>query len=359
MKKFTFLTFLAAAFLFSVLIITSCTKEGPAGTDGIDGAVGPAGPQGIAGEAGIDGTDGTAGCILCHTGGEEQGMFTQTNQWEASVHANGGNFERNGGDCGTCHTSQGFLANVAGTYAGSVSNPNPINCYTCHSIHETFTPADLALTTTTPVEMLINGDIVDFGKGNLCANCHQGRSYGDVLAIDGPDFTVTSPYWGAHHGPQANVLGGTGLFEFSGSATFGINTHATFIEDGCVTCHMADTYGVQAGGHTMKMTYEYHGSAAVWDAGCIECHTDSNELHAITEETQEEVEGLLHDLAALLNTEGILAVGAHRPTPGTYDANVVCAFINWAMLDEDRSLGVHNPGYVIGVLTNTIEAITP
>ncbi len=355
MKRFTFLTFLTAAFLFSVVMMTSCTKEGAAGKDGIDGAVGPAGPQGIAGEAGIDGTDGTAGCILCHTGGEEQGMFSQTNQWEASIHATGGNFERNSGDCATCHTSQGFLANLAGTFDGLTENPNPINCYTCHNIHKTFTPADLGFTTSTGVELMVSGDVFDFGKGNLCANCHQSRPLAADLAIDGPDVAVGSRY-GGHHGPQANILAGAGLFEFSGSATISPNTHAS-VEDGCVTCHMADPYGVQAGGHTMGMTYEYHGALAVWDAGCLACHTSSDDLHADVEHTQETVEGLLDDLRVLLNTAGIMSGTSQKN--GTFPANVAAAYVNYQLIEEDRSKGVHNPNYVIGVLKNTIEKLTP
>ncbi len=355
MKRFTFLTFLTAAFLFSVVMMTSCTKEGAAGKDGLDGAVGPAGPQGIAGEAGIDGTDGTAGCILCHTGGEEQGMFSQTNQWEASVHATGGNFERNSGDCATCHTSQGFLANLAGTFDGLTENPNPINCYTCHNIHKTFTPADLGFTATAGVELMVSGDVFDFGKGNLCANCHQSRPLAADLVIDGPDVVVGSRY-GGHHGPQANILAGAGLFEFSGSATISPNTHAS-VEDGCVTCHMADAYGTQAGGHTMGMTYEYHGAAAVWDAGCLECHTSSDDLHADVEAVQEEVEELLAELQAALNVAGIMS-GASQKN-GTFPANVAAAYVNYQLIEEDRSKGVHNPNYVIGVLKNTIAKITP
>jgi len=357
MKRFTFLTFLTAAFLFSVLMITSCTKEGPAGQDGVDGAVGPAGPQGIAGEDGIDGTDGTAGCILCHTGGTAQGMFAQVNQWEASVHANGGNFERNTGDCATCHTSQGFLANLAGTFDGVTNNPNPINCYTCHNIHKTFTPADLGFTTTTAVELMAGGDVFDFGKGNLCANCHQARSFTGPV-IDGADFKVTSSRFGGHHGPQANILAGSGLYEFSGAESLSPNTHAS-VTDGCVTCHMADAYGIQAGGHTMGMTYEYHGADAVWEAGCLECHTSSDDLHADVEATQEEVEELLHELNALLVAAGIYNPATGLANTGTYKANVAAAYVNWQLIEEDRSLGVHNPNYVIGVLKNTIAKITP
>lgn len=33
------------------------------------------------------------------------------------------------------------------------------------------------------------------------------------------------------------------------------------------------------------------------------------------------------------------------------------AFFNWIGLEEDRSLGVHNPSYVKALLKNSIEAV--
>ena len=44
---------------------------------------------------------------------------------------------------------------------------------------------------------------------------------------------------------------------------------------------------------------------------------------------------------------------------GTFPANVAAAYVNYQLIEEDRSLGVHNPNYVIGVLKNTIAKITP
>jgi len=355
MKRFTFLTFLTAAFLFSVLMITSCTKEGAAGKDGIDGAVGPAGPRG---EAGVDGTDGTAGCILCHTGGQEQGMFAQVNQWEHSVHATGGNFERNTNPCATCHTSQGFLANVAGTYDGvAVSNPNPINCYTCHNIHKTFTPADLGFTKTANVQLELGGNVINLGKGNLCATCHQARAISGAPVIDGPDYKITSNRFGGHHGPQANILTGNGLYKFTGTTSYGINTHGTFVTDACVTCHMAEAYGTQSGGHTMKMAYDYHGTITKNTAGCASCHTNTADLVKAWDDTQAEVEELIVELRDILTAKGVYNPADGLAKPGTFKANYAAAYINYQLIEEDRSLGVHNPQYVIGILKNTIAKI--
>jgi hypothetical protein len=363
MKKLTVLTFLSIAFISGMILMSSCTKEGP------QGATGATGETGAAGEDGINGTDGTAGCVLCHDGGTDQGMFAQVNQWEVSVHAQGGNFERNYEDCATCHTSQGFLENLAtgtGEVAIPISNPNPVNCYTCHNIHDTYTPADLGFTTSTAPTFLQGGGSFDIGKGNLCATCHQARTVSPMPVMDGADVTLTSYRFGGHHGPQANVLAGVGFMNFEGEGLGG-NFHGEIITDGCVTCHMAEAYGVQAGGHTMRMNYEYHGSDAVSLAGCTSCHgetdDDQDTLHQEIEDLQEEVEILLGALKAALIAVDMYDDGSHGhagyAVAGVQPANYAGAFLNYQMIEEDRSLGIHNPTFVVALLENTIAAITP
>lgn len=359
MKRFTFLTFLSIAFVSGMILMSSCTKEGPAGATGAQGATGA---TGAAGEDGINGTDGTAGCIVCHDGDQSQGMFAQINQWEASTHANGGNFERNGASCAQCHTSQGHREFIAtGTVAADVSNPNPINCYTCHEIHETYTAADLKLVGDASFTTIL-GDVVDFGKGNVCANCHQSRP----LTVPDPavaTYTITSSRFGSHHGPQTQIFSGVGLVNFDGDEGYGGNMHMNQITDGCVTCHMAEPYGVQAGGHTWAMDYEYHGSAAVWLAGCTAtgCHgdtdADADALHAKIEELQEGVELKLEELAVLLKAAGVMKSSGSVQT-GTHNSVFAGAYLNYQSVTEDKSRGIHNPTYVKALLQNSIDAVT-
>ncbi len=350
MKRFTFLTFLSIAFVSGMILMSSCTKEGPAG------ATGAAGPQGPAGEDGINGIDGTAGCIVCHDGGQSQGIFAQAMQWEASTHATGGNFNRNDRDCGTCHTSQGFLANLEGTYDGNVEDPNPINCYTCHNIHDTYTSSDLALTTTSAVTLLLNGAEVDLGKGNLCANCHQNRLPDPMPVLGGPDVTITSGYWGAHYGAQAAVVGGTGGFEF-GSGYLS-SSHGTLLENTCVDCHMAEADGVSMGGHTMGITATSYGRTSVNSAGCVACHPDSGALNAKMATIATEIDGLEADLKALLMTAGVLDATSHV-IPQTMTATYAAAIINLNLAHYDGSHGTHNYLYIKTLLTNTIAEVTP
>ncbi|MCB2218917.1 MAG: hypothetical protein KQI35_00880 [Bacteroidetes bacterium] len=341
------LFYLISMVLFGMMIAVSCTKEGPAG---------PAGADGTDGEDGIDGQDGTATCIECHD--DSQVLFARTIQWEHSTHATGGNFERNEGECAICHTSQGFLGNLDGSYnyeedGAFISNPNPPNCYTCHMIHDTYTTDDLAFTVTGPVELRNTGGATfDFGNGSLCASCHQGRTVDPFPEVGGDDIEVTSSRYGVHHGPQANTLAGMGLFEPGTGYTD--HPHKTGIANGCVTCHMAEPFGQQAGGHTMNISYVYHGSTEVNVAGCTDCHTDPDGLIENTEELQAEIQALLDELKGHLDAAGITEEGSDSSIPGTYSAEVAGACLNYKAITEDRSLGVHNPSYIKKVLQNTI-----
>lgn len=348
MKRFN-LSQLFMLMILALAVAAGCTKEGPAG---------PAGADGTNGTNGTDGTDGTTTCIECHS--SNQVLFAIENQWAHSTHALGGNYERNEGECAVCHTSQGFLGKIDGTYdwtaeGAMISNPNPPNCYTCHKIHDTYTSADLAFTFDGPTELQnTGGATVDFGKANLCASCHQGRTVDPFPAEGGADIVVTSSRYGVHHGPQANALAAQGLFE-PGTGYSANHPHFTGIADGCVTCHMSSPFGAQAGGHTMNISYEYHGSIEVNLAGCMGCHDEATIVEK-TEELQAEIAALLAELKIKLDAAGITAEGSDSSIPGTYPAEVAGACLNYKALTEDRSLGVHNPTYIKKVLENTIAA---
>ncbi|MCF7796248.1 MAG: hypothetical protein K9N11_01600 [Lentisphaeria bacterium] len=321
---------------------------------------GPAGPPGADGQDGTDGVDANATCTECHD--NSQAMFAREIQWAASTHATGGNFERNSGDCAVCHTSQGFLGNLDGSYDATadgamISNPAPPNCYTCHNIHDSYTDDDYALTVSGAIELMNVSETYDFGKASVCASCHQGRTVDPWPVAGGADIAITSSRYGLHHGPQANVFAGEGLFDagsgYSGNGAF---THAGLIEDACVTCHMAEPYGVQAGGHTMKMGYDYHGSLVLNTAGCVDCHT-ADEAETKMDDLDAEIQGQLDSLKTLLDATGATAPGSDSSVPGTYSAVVAGAVLNYKALTEDRSLGVHNPAYVRYILSSTITAL--
>ena len=358
--------------------------EGPQGPEGPAGATGPAGPTGPTGPTGPAGADANANCTQanCHVGNVT--LFAKQVQYEQSTHRQGGNFERSTKDCAICHTHQGFIERItsnAYATAADVLDPAPINCRTCHKIHSTYTNADYALTRTATVPLFNlnyvtgNPDTVNYGAaaGNMCASCHQARKLSPVPVLGGADVTITSSRYGVHHGPQAQVVAGKGAFAFTGTQTIptGPNTHgnATANTKLCATCHMGQAFGEQAGGHTWKMSYDYHGSEVDNVAGCntTGCHSNFTNFHAFGD-TPADVLALLMQLDSILVAKGVKLqvspgyaienLNVYAKT-GTFSANLAAAFLNWQLFAEDRSLGIHNPPYVKAVLENTIAAITP
>ena len=195
----------------------------------------------------------------------------------------------------------------------------------------------------------------DFGKGSLCASCHQGRTVSPFPVAGGDSIAVSGTRYGVHHGPQGNVIAGVGMGLFEVGEGLTNSAHAS-MTDACVTCHMASPYGTQAGGHTMSMTYEYHGAAAVWAEGCAPCHT-ADEAHELVEECQTEVKALLVELKTLLDAAGVTKPGSDSSVSGTYTAEVAGACLNYKALSEDGSFGVHNPKYVKKLLKNNIASL--
>lgn len=375
MKKLSHLLLIIAA---AVFVFTSC--EGPQGPEGPEG---PKGDTGEAGPAGPTGPAGTAGCVECHD--NSQIITAASAQWEASVHATGGNSERNSTACAPCHTSQGFLeVNAAGDFSSTIGNKstqaaieNPVqpNCYTCHGIHSTYTADDWTLTKPDATLAWHSTDgttttSLDIGAGNMCTGCHQGRAQ-TLLANwdDGGTATLTagSYRWGLHHGPQYNILAGEGLYEFDGATAYPTNeshiVNAT--ADGCVTCHMAEAYGTQAGGHTWNLSYSYHGSSVYTEPeSCATCHgSTADDLPTTYGTVNTEVETLLTSLGTELVNAGViqagtlyLAVDANGDVLQQSEEHLAAA-TNYIAIEEDRSLGVHNPVYVRAILENTLEVV--
>jgi hypothetical protein len=316
------------------------------------------GCEGENGPTGADGTDGTAKCGTCHSISTE--IVAKQAQYQASTHAMGGNSERGGSaSCAVCHSSEGFRQKVAGVEVTGADNPTQPNCRTCHNIHTNYNSTDYDLSVTGVIDIASSitdvTETADFGNGSLCASCHQARPYGYTLAVGGGDYDVTSSRFGAHHGPQGNMLAGFGGYEVSGTASYTNSAHTTMIEEGCTTCHMAAAYGVQAGGHSMKMGYDYHEELVPNTAGCEACHADIDDFDI--GETQTEVKALLTELADLLIVAGIMTVEEGSAVTGTYSSDVAGARMNYQMCLEDRSNGVHNPKYVKALLTNSIESL--
>lgn len=304
---------------------------------GCEGDEGPAGPEG------------TATCVDCHN--DDTQIVAISAQWDNSTHATGGNFERNGSSCSRCHTSEGFVAYLDTGEGGEPENPSAIGCFTCHEPHTNY---NFDLRTSDPVELMLGGTF-DQGDGNLCANCHQGRTPSPEIPESGT-ITITNTRFGVHHGPQANILSGSGAYVFAGE-TYGSSGHANAVTNGCPECHMASPYGAQAGGHTWNLAYEYHGSVTDLVSGCETCHPSIDDFSY--GDVQEDIEALLATLSdILINDVGIMN-DSEESVAGDWSVAAAGAFLNYKMILEDRSLGIHNPAYVEDVLEASIAAVGP
>lgn len=331
MKKYSILLMA----IFATLFFASCE--------------GPMGPPGLDGEDGLDGADGEVKCLVCHAGTNINNINSQFAQ---SSHYGGLVSEEHGAwsaSCSRCHSHEGFLeyATTGGTIA--VDFPKDWTCKTCHGVHETFEATDYALRLSNPVAFIIDANLKpDFGNSNICMNCHQNRSKEPNQATPGSTFNVTIRL-GPHHGPQGNIMYGNGFAEIPGTYTYptaGSNVHLT-ANARCVGCHMSP-YGNAKGGHTWKPGVD----------GCNSCHAgDDLTSNFNYKNVQTEVQGLLTQLKGLLVTAGVIDAN-NVPIPNSTCPMILAqAGFNYIGILEDRSLGVHNPGYVEALLNNTIDAV--
>ena len=336
-------------------------------------------------------------CMVCHAStAPKYPILGAKLGYEVSVHATGGNARySNAGGCQRCHTNEGFVEYVSmgmdpvayNTYATAtptpfVPYPSQPGCFTCHDPHTT---GDMSLRTVKKVT-LVNGDVFDGGKGNLCASCHQSRT--DIMKVM-PSMSAKSlnANWGAHHGPQADIIAGTGGYEFAGKK---YTAHTMMVTDSCVTCHMEQPDGrygwsPKVGGHSFSMVGNVHETAVVNMTACLACHTDMKQivgtpLYAIKgkadydqngkiEPIQQEVQGLLNKF---VNKSGSgylqrMKVPMYKgdgtwaePAPTTnYIVGELGALYNYKLVLEDKSLGIHNAIYEIELLYDSLQVLDP
>jgi hypothetical protein len=325
-------------------------------------------------------------CMTCHGSTPEYPVLGARMTYDTSGHKRNGNSAyANGGGCQRCHTNEGFIDYVA---TGAVNNaafvdyPSQPGCFTCHEPHESGT---LDLRTVEPVT-LANKTAFDLGSGNLCANCHQARANAAEF-VKPLAARAINANWGAHRGPQADVLMGTNAFE-DPRKSYATSAHTYAVSDGCVVCHMSlpdgrYAFSPELGGHSFRIASEVHEAPKINTSGCIACHPTMKQvagkevfdiraktdydLDGATEVVQEEVRGLLERMSNASGTGVLqtLAIPFYKPD-GTFNASTaetirpieeVAAIYNYKMILEDRSLGVHNPTYVIQVLYDSISAL--
>jgi hypothetical protein len=325
------------------------------------------------------------GCTDCHGSETKYPLRGARAQYLTSGHRTIGNASyANSDDCQGCHTNEGFIERVK---TGKVDvkkfvrHPSEIGCFTCHAPHDT---GDFSLRKTSAVT-LANGAKFDRGSGNLCANCHQARR---TPKDEVKPRNIPTASWGAHHGPQADMLAGTNAYEYPGKK-YSSSAHAALPQATCVTCHMALPNGRYSlapsiGGYSFKVEGEVHEEPKVNNAGCLSsgCHGEMNQAKGTPffdrkapadyngngkiETVQQEVQGLYE---RLINDKGAGLLQTLKPP--LYDANekfiennknqypveVVGALYNYKFVQEDRSKGIHNTTYAVQLLMDAVKAL--
>lgn len=346
-----------------------------------------------------------ASCMGCHGSTPKFPILGARMTYDHSGHKNNGNSAyANGGGCQQCHTNEGFIEYVTKGSVDAkafVKYPSQPSCTTCHMPHES---GDMRLRTVKPVE-LKNKVVFDSGNGNLCASCHMARSDATTM-VKATAANTISGSWGAHHGPQSDMMMGTNAYQIPGKE-YSSSDHASAVDDGCVTCHMSvpeGRYGFSPslGGHSFNISADVHEAEKLNVSGCVSCHKDMTQVAGTSawskaggagviwvekppvfsvmaqadydqdgkkEVVQEEVQGLMDKM---VNRDGTGLL--QKSTPILYDAKgayvgnkstemlpveKVGALYNYKYVLEDRSRGVHNATYTIQLLYDSIALLDP
>jgi len=316
------------------------------------------------------------GCFACH--GEEAfgGAILQAQGgWQNSVHASGDRVDytnRDKSDCMMCHDQQGFIDKLN---TGTVDTTryevvSAIHCFTCHAPHQN---GNLQLRTEAPYA-LQNGVIFDHGAANLCARCHHTRTSLDVTLGTADSVTLTSRM-GPHHGPQGDMLQGTLGYQFAGYTYPTASQHGAATTNGCIDCHMGNPQvmdGYKVGGHSFNMRYfdDEANTEYTLSGVCTTCHPAATSFdynlkgvdynnNGVVEGIQTELKGLRDTLQIWLKASGALTENANTHVFSIKSTkvprNVAGAVYNWALFNEDRSWGVHNPQYLYHLLKSSID----
>jgi hypothetical protein len=310
-------------------------------------------------------------CGKCHEG-EHHPYLTE---WEESAHGNA--LENHGASnsrCQGCHEGVGGAVRLSGDLSefygsGSVERPDttlqPIVCQTCHNPHSGDNPgqlrtfADVALVEANGVE---EPTVEDGGAGKICMQCHHARHSAEEQLLEGDD------HFGPHASNQGDMLAGKSGYEGVATAGFdwGRAIHL-YVENSCKTCHLNTQEFAGSGpavtGHTFEPTVE----------ACKYCHgviTDFSDIPAsddfdgngLVEGLQVEVEGLLELLTEALIADGLdttgtdIAVAIGDTSKSTYLQRE--AGYNLIFVEDDGSMGVHNPRYAIKLLQQSYQHLT-
>lgn len=305
----------------------------------------------------------SVGCFSCHSDTDVDLRVARI-QYENSVHASGDNSFRNRlyrasyQSCERCHTNEGFVAFVTGVPADG-EDFTKIECFTCHTPHSS---GDLQLRVQTPV-ILENGAVFDRGPANLCVTCHHSRE--NVLTRVVDSVSLTSRF-GPHYSNQGDMLIGENAYEFPGYS-YTKSWHSTGVVEGCISCHMSPSEHESVGGHSWRMRNEDRGFENISGCNATGCHDTAplttlnrlaftdHDFDGTIEGVQSEIRGLHDSLKVLLVAANLLTNAGVPVARKVATADSAGAVYNFEFIEEDRSYGIHNTEYSVGLLTSAIN----
>jgi hypothetical protein len=314
--------------------------------------------------------------------------------------------------CAGCHTVEGFVRVFANSEAlgqdeidriitetsdtdieepATIPGPEAlpqVSCVSCHSSHEP-------------------GSVIrsPFTSGDLCINCHNVR---ELLAYSGSGQAGTAGLETPRH-PQKELFEGVtanggyrGVESLPGFVAAD-SDHAGYanIAEGCVGCHYFTYTDIDIGeqpfkattGHNFRPRLETclssYGSGGchaeadfLLEGGSIPDYEDStiatfdmgsiyysvtgqpgadHDADGDVEPLQSEIRGMLDTLKSKLNSRG----APYSESQDLFEIEEMSAFTtteraaayNYDYVVGDRSLGMHNPVYVVNLLDSSIDAL--
>ncbi len=314
-------------------------------------------------------------CQSCHDATRPTAQF---HSFRRSGHANAvwsGSFQNREWTndlqyCARCHDGKAYVYFVkaddpASGYGAFDTSPEvfnvnthvPITCETCHEPHQGGMRKAPASSDT--LAGGFNYADVSLGAGATCGDCHKYRSDGPEMVANVP---ITNVRWGPHYGGAMDVMLGQGAYEYD---TFTPRSMAhKSQENSCAGCHMATSTTQQniLGSHSFNMSNE-EGDLI---EACQTCHPGISSFADIpgadynmtgqVQPFQEEVLSLLIQLAEALPPVGQATINWQDIDNDDFDMKG--AYWNYRYVYYDRSLGIHNPKYVVALLQRSITTLT-
>ena len=347
-------------------------------------------------------------CAQCHQDGE---FHNRPSQWALGPHGADDGYlsisinEAPNASCNKCHSPQGLVDYLKGNTPLS-TEAGRLTCAGCHDPHNVAMFPEAAhqvrvynTVTLDSIDMNTGTNVVltDQGPSAMCMFCHNARrgpfqlNKGAAYYLGGTphESTATDVLLGLNACTNIVVTvvsnGVTNVVEVA-SVALKNSAHTGVAK--CVDCHMfpdsnpAFNGSNTVGDHTFSMTDRLSGSDNL--PACNQCHagvdpvTDFDHVSVVNgghgdydgdgvvNGVQTEISGLMTNLANKMIATGLIYTGAGGSPWGGFagNANPIknaaqrAAVWNYQMIANERSVGVHNTAYEVGLLQWTYTVVS-